>query len=98
MADSADSRAVVFAFIAFLLVESFQRGIMKERCEGGQPECLAEVRRTAFGHVRFRSLKLAGLVDGGVDAGVSDEFVEGFEALDVADFSQDGSASGGADA
>lgn len=98
MADSADSRAVVFAFIAFLLVVSLERGVMKERGDGGQPKGLAEIGRTAFGHVGFGGLKLASLVDGRVDAGVSDELIEGFEALDVADLSQDGSACGRADA
>lgn len=98
MADSADSCNVMFAFIAFFLVKGFERGIMKDGGDGGQPESLVEVGRTTFRYVGFGGLKLAGLVDGGVNAGVSGELIEGCEALDVADFSQDSSACGGADA
>lgn len=46
----------------------------------------------------FRCLELTRLVDGSVDAGVSDQLIEGFKALDVADPSQDGGACGWSDA
>lgn len=42
--------------------------------------------------MRLRSLELAGLVDRGINAGISDQFVDGLETLDVTNLGQNGRA------
>jgi len=66
---------------------------MEDGSGGSQPEGMAEIRRTPLGHVGFGSFELAGLIDGGINTGISDQFVNCFETLDVTDLSQDSRTS-----
>ncbi len=59
---------------------------------------MTEVRRTTLGHMGFGSLELAGLIDGGINPGIGDQFIQGLETLDVSDLGQDGRAGNGANA
>ena len=96
--DGTDGDAVMFASGAKLGVEGFHGRVAGCSAEGGEPNGVSEVGRTAFRNVRLRSDELAGLVDLGIKAGKGDELRGGFKAMDVADFREDGSTGGQANA
>lgn len=97
-AESSDEDAVRLALLTPGLVVGLKLGIVSGGHDGGLPKGVAEIGRASFAHVGLRGLKLACLIDAGIDAGVGDEFLGRRETIDVADLGQNGGAGDRADA
>ena len=88
-ANSTNGSAMMFALVAFGLVKDFEIWFVQDSHAGRLPESMTQVRGAAFTHVGFGSFKLAGLINRGINASISDEFIAAFEAVDITDLSQD---------
>ena len=88
----ADDRHVFEPFCGFLLVICAEHGIALYSDLRRHPDAPAQIRRAPFGHMRVRSLELAGLVDRRIDANIGCELVRGRKTGDISDFAEnDGS-------
>ena len=87
-----DDRHVFESFCGFLLVIRAEHGIALYGDLRRHPDASAQIRRATFGHMRVRSLELAGLVDRRIDANIGCELVRRRKAGDISDFAEnDGS-------
>ena len=65
-----DDRHVFEPFCGFLLVICAEHGIALYSDLRRHPDASAQIRRAPFGHMRVRSLELAGLIDRRIDANI----------------------------
>lgn len=87
-----DDRHVFEPFCGFLLVIRAEHGIALYGDLRRHPDASAQIRRAPFGHMRVRSLELAGLVDRRIDANIGCELVRRRKTGDISDFAEnDGS-------
>ena len=87
-----DDRHVFEPFCGFLLVICAEHGIALYSDLRRHPDASAQIRRAPFGHMRVRSLELAGLVDRRIDANIGCELVRRRKTGDISDFAEnDGS-------
>ena len=87
-----DDRHVFEPFCGFFLVIRAEHGISLYSDLGRHPDAPAQIRRAPFGHMRVRSLELAGLVDRRIDANIGCELVRRRKTGDISDFAEnDGS-------
>ena len=87
-----DDRHVFEPFCGFLLVICAEHGIALYSDLRRHPDAPAQIRRATFGHMRVRSLELAGLIDRRIDANIGCELVRRRKTGDISDFAEnDGS-------
>lgn len=70
-----DDRHVFEPFCGFLLVIRAEHRIALYSDLRRHPDASAQIRRAPFGHMRVRSLELAGLIDRRIDANIGCELV-----------------------
>lgn len=88
----ADDRHVFEPFCGFLLVIRTEHRIALYSDLRRHPDASAQIRRAPFGHMRVRSLELAGLIDRRIDANIGCELVRRRKTGDISDFAEnDGS-------